>query len=66
MGTMIRGTLLIALALASMAHDSSAQTHVQSQQLAAAAAKWAGFGAIHYKLVDQGWGFEITDFEVLK
>jgi hypothetical protein len=48
--SMIRSTLLLtALALASMAHDSAAQTPVKSQQLAAAVAKWAELGATRYR-----------------
>jgi len=47
---MIRSTLLlVALASASIVRDAPAQTPFQSQQLAAAAAKWAELGATSYK-----------------
>jgi Family of unknown function (DUF6174) len=44
-----RTWLLVVLALASMAHYIHAQANLQSQQLAAAEAKWAELGATSYK-----------------
>jgi hypothetical protein len=56
LGAIIRSTLLlVSLALASMVQDPPAQTQVQLQQLADTS-----------KMEDQGWGFEVMDFEVLR
>ena len=47
---MIRSTLfLVVLVLVCVVPDASAQTRVQSQQLAAAEAKWSELGATSYK-----------------